>query len=63
MARKQKQDYDWLDDPFDDRKNQKPQGGCSGIALVALILAVVLVAVLGFVVVGSLGVLGDVYSG
>ena len=42
MARKQKQDYDWLD---------------------ALILAVVLVAVLGFVVVGSLGVLGDVYSG
>ena len=63
MARKQKQDYDWLDDPFDDRKNQKPQGGCSGSALVALILAVVLVAVLGFVVVGSLGVLGDVYSG
>lgn len=63
MARNRKEDYDWLDDPFDERKNQKPQGGCSGIAVAAMILVVVLVVVLGFVVIGSLGAIGDVFAG
>lgn len=63
MARKSTQDYDWLDDPFDEKKNQKPRGGCSGPAIVALVLVVVLVGVLGFFIVGSLGALVDVYTG
>ncbi|WP_139652966.1 hypothetical protein [Raoultibacter phocaeensis] len=63
MARKHEQDYDWLDDPFDEKKNQKPRSGCTGPALVALVLVVVLIGVLGFFLIGSLGALTDVYTG
>lgn len=63
MAGRKEQDYDWLDDPFNDAKNQKPRGGCTGPAVVALAIAVVLVCALGFFVVGSIGTLADVYGG
>lgn len=63
MAGRKEQDYDWLDDPFNDAKNQKPRGGCTGPAIVALVIVVVLVCVLGFFVIGSIGTLADVYSG
>ncbi|MEG0503408.1 MAG: hypothetical protein RR547_02065 [Raoultibacter sp.] len=58
-----KDDYDWLDDPFNDHKNHKPQGGCSGVALVAVVLVFVLIIVLGFFVLGSVGAISDMFAG
>lgn len=58
-----KEDYDWLDDPFNEHKNSKPRGGCSGVALVAVVLVFVLIIVLGFFVLGSIGAISDIFAG
>ena len=57
-----KKDYDWLDDPFNDRKDQKPQTGCSGFAIGAIILVFVLVIALGYFIIGSFGALAEIFA-
>ena len=51
MAKK-RQEYDWLDDPFDEKKAAKDAQGMSGTAKTALgcgcLLVVVLLAYAGF---------------
>lgn len=60
MARKD--DYNWLDDPFDEKKNaQAEQQGMSGASKLAVgmgcLLALIVMIVLVFVGAGALGVL------
>ena len=49
MARND-EEYNWLDDPFDEKKQQPaPKGGCSPVLMVAGLVAVVLVCVFAVV--------------
>ena len=50
MARKD-EEYDWLNDPFDDKKNAEVQTGMSSRSKLALIVAVVVVIVMVIVLV------------
>ena len=36
MARRDKEEFDWLDDPFNDKKAQQQQAGMSGNAKMAV---------------------------
>ncbi|MEG0322434.1 MAG: hypothetical protein RR619_00440 [Raoultibacter sp.] len=58
-----KEDYDWLDDPFNEHKNNKPHGGCSSAAIVAVVLVFVLIIVLGFFILSSIGAISDIFAG
>lgn len=52
---KQREEYDWLNDPFDEKKIAEEQGqakmsGCSRIGvLVAVIAVIVILVIFGFV--------------
>lgn len=62
MARSEQ--YDWLDDPFDDKKNAQVKAGMSGGSKLAILLGCVgvLVVVLILVIVMMLGLASAVGS-
>lgn len=59
MARKQ--EYDWLDDPFSDKKSAQKMGGGSKAAVgIGCVIAFVIVVVLLVIVVrGAIGIAGS----
>lgn len=59
MARKQ--EYDWLDDPFSDKKSARKMGGGSKAAVgIGCVIAFVIVVVLLVIVVrGAIGIAGS----
>ena len=62
MARKEQ--YDWLDDPFDDKKNAQIKAGMSGGSKLAVVLGcagvlVVILILVVFVVLGLASAMGS----
>lgn len=62
MARKD--EYDWLDDPFDEKKAARDAGGMSGgtkaaLGIGCLVAVVGIVALLLFAGINAIGILAD----
>lgn len=61
---KNREEYDWLNDPFDEKKiaeerEQAKMSGCSRIGLLIAIIAVIIILILFFVVSCSAFMIGS----
>ena len=60
MARKQPEDYDWLNDPFDEKKSAEEQAaahmsnsakvglGCGCVVIILAVMVLIVVGAVGF---------------